>query len=288
MDKLPLFLINAIESACEIYSNISYNVHGDKNRARISIVFENNECKQRPTKSKSTVRRDNKRMADYINLTETNKHISKDVEENRPLCSREHKTNCDTGIMDIDDNNEWNANHDKIPNTNRSTSGFGRPHSVVRNDNTEKRTDIEINSETENTKYEEVNNLTENGSMGDDNKTFEDERKDECDDELNLEENPIVVGTETVLPKIVAKYGKYGNDKLIGKVEGSKSLVVFNSQNKTIYEITSDNRCYDNFMKNVDIDFVDIRGNPYLSKHVVGQIKEMATFAIDNKLYSPP
>ena len=70
MDKLPIFLVKSIESACDLFSNITYSVHGDENRVRISIMFDRNDSMQQKRKSKSTVARDTKRMNVYVQKKE--------------------------------------------------------------------------------------------------------------------------------------------------------------------------------------------------------------------------
>ncbi|CAC5386651.1 unnamed protein product [Mytilus coruscus] len=72
MDKLPKFLLSAIRSACEEFGTITYSVHGDNEKARISIMFSKSDNKQVKRKSGAALRRDNKRLREY---NESNNNI---------------------------------------------------------------------------------------------------------------------------------------------------------------------------------------------------------------------
>ncbi|CAC5405813.1 unnamed protein product [Mytilus coruscus] len=63
--KLPKFLLSAIKSACDEFSTITYSVHGDDEKARISIMFSKSDNKQVKRKSGAALRRDNKRLKEY-------------------------------------------------------------------------------------------------------------------------------------------------------------------------------------------------------------------------------
>jgi hypothetical protein len=52
--ELPTFLVKSIANAFDIFTNVTYTVHGDDKKARISIMFEQNDNKQTVRKSKST------------------------------------------------------------------------------------------------------------------------------------------------------------------------------------------------------------------------------------------
>ena len=61
MEKLPKFLDKSIANACESFTNMTYTVHADDKKAKISIMFAQNDNKQTMRRSKSTARRDNRR-----------------------------------------------------------------------------------------------------------------------------------------------------------------------------------------------------------------------------------
>lgn len=65
MDKLPKFLLSAIKSACDEFSTITYSVHGDDEKVRISIMFSKSDNKQVKRKYGAALRRDNKRLREY-------------------------------------------------------------------------------------------------------------------------------------------------------------------------------------------------------------------------------
>ena len=68
--ELPTFLVKSIANAFDIFTNVTYTVHGDDKKARISIMFEQNDNKQTVRKSKSTVSRDHRRMEKYDSKTD--------------------------------------------------------------------------------------------------------------------------------------------------------------------------------------------------------------------------
>lgn len=43
MERLPTFMTSAIQNACEQFRNITYTIHGENDKARISIVFTNDD-----------------------------------------------------------------------------------------------------------------------------------------------------------------------------------------------------------------------------------------------------
>ncbi|CAC5411555.1 unnamed protein product [Mytilus coruscus] len=75
MDRLPKFLIKAIECASEEYGIITYSFHGDNDKTRISIMFSNTDTnKQVKRKSGSARRRDNRRLKEF-NDTKSNTEV---------------------------------------------------------------------------------------------------------------------------------------------------------------------------------------------------------------------
>ncbi|VDI64331.1 Hypothetical predicted protein [Mytilus galloprovincialis] len=67
MERLPALLMSTIENACEQFRNITFTVHGENDRARVSIVFTNEDSTKSKRKSNSTVNRNKKRMKEYNN-----------------------------------------------------------------------------------------------------------------------------------------------------------------------------------------------------------------------------
>ncbi|CAC5391802.1 unnamed protein product [Mytilus coruscus] len=74
MERLPKFLMKAIDCACEEYGMITCSFHGDNDKTRISIMFSNTDNKQVKRKSGSTRRRDNKRLKEF-NDTINDTHV---------------------------------------------------------------------------------------------------------------------------------------------------------------------------------------------------------------------
>ena len=75
MDRLPKFLIKALECACEEYGIITYSFHGDNDKTRISIMFSNTDTnKQVKRKSESARKRDNKRLKEF-NFIQSNPDV---------------------------------------------------------------------------------------------------------------------------------------------------------------------------------------------------------------------
>ncbi|CAC5380623.1 unnamed protein product [Mytilus coruscus] len=65
MERLPSLLTSTIQNACEQFRNITFTVHGENDKARISIMFTNQESIKSKRKSNSTIKRDNKRLREY-------------------------------------------------------------------------------------------------------------------------------------------------------------------------------------------------------------------------------
>ena len=109
MERLPLYLKTAIESACEQFLVVNYTFHGDKDKLRISIMFSNSETKQAKRKSNSTVKRDVKRMKEYSNNRSVENYTNNEdcvvsaslVEENEVECEI-HEMLDTNKTMDID------------------------------------------------------------------------------------------------------------------------------------------------------------------------------------------
>ncbi|CAG2224796.1 unnamed protein product [Mytilus edulis] len=84
MDRLPKFLIKALECACEEYGIITYSFHGDNDKTRISIMFSNTDTnKQVKRKSESARKRDNKRLKEF-NFIQSNTDVL-NVDDNESI-----------------------------------------------------------------------------------------------------------------------------------------------------------------------------------------------------------
>ncbi|CAC5387504.1 unnamed protein product [Mytilus coruscus] len=66
MDKLPAYLVKSIDNACSLFNNITFTIHGDENKAKITIMFGQSDDKRTKRKSKSMELRDNKKMSNFI------------------------------------------------------------------------------------------------------------------------------------------------------------------------------------------------------------------------------
>lgn len=120
MENLPNFLLKAIQNACEEFSVITYTVHGDNGKARISIMFSNSDCKQMKRKSISTLRRDNKRIKEYNNSKSTQSNaISISIDSN-DFVAKDHS---DRGTFDIMSAEEHRMEFDSLPS---SASSFDK------------------------------------------------------------------------------------------------------------------------------------------------------------------
>lgn len=63
MENLPPYLLKAIEGACSIFRNVNFTIHGDVDKTRISIMFDNCDNEKRKRKSKAVLRRDAERLS---------------------------------------------------------------------------------------------------------------------------------------------------------------------------------------------------------------------------------
>ena len=100
MDRLPFMLQNAIETACGQFRIINYTIHGDSDKARISIMFTNSKSKQIKRKSKSTANRDNKRMKEFNESYLTEDNVSSDNVDRSTVIIEENVSD-NTGSMEI-------------------------------------------------------------------------------------------------------------------------------------------------------------------------------------------
>ena len=269
MDKLPIFLRNAIENACGIYTNISYTVHGDDSKTRISIMFTQGDNKQSKRKSNATVSRDAKRMKDHIENTkdtdnkkshETNNEIRQETVYNVDRDDEE------SSAMEVDSKIVRSANNNKAEKTTDD-----KKSSVNRTK--EKLKSREVDVEKKNKCVDEIGTANSNSNEIMNNKN-------------STDEGIIKVTAEMILSKVVIKHSRFGPDRLIGKVTGSNKLVMYNKKNNSVTEILPSNPNYESFLENVEFDFEDVRTNPYRDTFVDKKIDEMAVYAMDNELFT--
>ena len=267
MDKLPEFLFMAIGNACKIFDNITYNVHGDETRTRISIIFNKAENKERQHKTKSTMRRDNKRMNDFIKK----KAESKTDENTTRETIKEHfvnKTGSNACLMDADEINlrkgERNINDDKAQNDiahlcdTKNKIHINEYSKEPQTDNKENTTSL---NETEHGTLEDITCNNNN---------------------CNSEGDVVMADVKTVLSKVIVKHTKSEPDKLIAQVHGFDAIVVFDMKLNKPYQLEPSDKQYDKFKQNVDdTDFYDIRSNHHRPWYMDSLIDELAQFALD-------
>ena len=220
--------MKAIENACEEFRVITYTVHGDDEKARISIMFSNIECKQVKRKSVATVRRDSKRMKEF-NDSKSTASVTADCD--RPVSNTDVEVlNENTNVKTVDsdsNNNEPNMEFESVPVcasslfTEVKTVGENIEHSIdstVDSNEPVKQvttTSVEVNKQKETglkDKQKVLNSKSANSEQCDINK-LEAQWKD------------------VVFEKIVLKKSRMEADRLIGKCSNGR-LITYNIHQK--------------------------------------------------------
>ena len=274
MERLPSLLMSTIENACEQFSNISFTVHGENDRARISIVFTNQEISKSKRKSNSTVNRDRKRMKEYNNdnvhiensENDTDVICSDSLSENNHIPSGKVSTNI-SDVMDFDDNpceasaSTGNINSVESPNiellidtgNELPMSPTCLPSKIINNGNKSKqRVSVDI--------------IEKNPST--------------CD---KVKEHNKNIQDSRFIHKIVLKQNRSGTDILIGKTQRGR-LVLFHIDHKEFEVLLRGERDYRIFNKVVTDDFKDVRTTKLMTDAVRQGILEMEKLVENKKL----
>jgi hypothetical protein len=213
--KLPTFLVKSIANAFEFFTNVTCTVHGDDQKARITIMFEQNDNKQTVCKSKSTVSRDHRRMEKYNSKTDNINQcvdISTTMIQNERVQLLNKVDDIDNELCDMDI-----AKH------------------VLQSENSDKM-EVKINNITSNNE-ELAESLTNNyvdETINNTNETIDvSENKTETKTVNQIievikerNEDQTSVNSKMVMSKVVLKHSKNSPDILIGKVTGSNKLLL--------------------------------------------------------------
>ncbi|CAG2209595.1 unnamed protein product [Mytilus edulis] len=279
MDKLPKFLLSAIRSACEEFGTITYSVHGDNEKARISIMFAKSDNKQVKRKSGAALRRDNKRLREYnesnsnvevtrldtlddITIENENEitNINNDEPsmecENEPVCASEYtSTQCGDNIerssvnIDSDLTNRFidlpTHQLDPIIDVEKTIVPKIKPNRTVKNKN--------------------------NGTIID---------KEKCD--LDTVSSPQLLHER--FGKIVFKKSRAGRDLLIGKVQNRKLLIVYETDRMQIRTMYEDDYNYEHYEQLVLKEFEDVTETIFWNDTANYGIEKMINYVKNHNL----
>ena len=274
MDRLPWVLKNAIESACGQFRHINYTIHGDADKARISIMFSNSDMPVK-RKSNATTRRDNKRMKEYNNSRTEENDMRREGENSTTIVS-ESKTSdnyvCESievnKTMDIDENESpFRAFRFKSTQVDssidlNSQSQVNEPHSVL--------TDNQIVTGEDKCKQTSVKG---------NRKLANDPKKAVSQSERDIAE------PKKTFTKIVLKESRSSSDIVIGKTLTGK-LLLYTVYDKSFEVLTGKDSSYWKYNKCVEKDFDDVRNTKLMTDKIRSAIERMEKYHVDNNLDS--
>ncbi|CAC5406645.1 unnamed protein product [Mytilus coruscus] len=319
MERLPSLLMSTIENACEQFRNITFTVHGENDRARISIMFTNEDSNKSKRKSNSTVNRDKKRMKEYNNSVESVSNNENNLAVIHSDCAFESNIIQDetvaintSDIMDIEDNpSEASATACtgnietgiERPNIEQCSIDTGKELSVSFN-SVNRKIDNNVNKNKRGLSIDKIekNNGTTKGDDVLSEFTFSKANNSDslsttskcvqsCD---RLKENndkskqivPSKPATDDIklIPKFVLKQTGGRNEMLIGKTLRNR-LILFHMYDKEFKVIDCSDRGYYKFNKILTEDFRDVRTITKLMTDDVRQgLDLMIEFATNKKL----
>ena len=260
MDNLPKFLIKAIRDACEEFPVITYTVHGDDQKARISIMFSMSENKQVKRKSASTGRRDNKRMKEFND----NKCV-----ENGTFDSSYSVSNTRNDTLNVNENtniktfNSANTNDSSmefesdpvcasLPLPEVETIGENIEHSI--------NSTVDLNDSEKSiieTAVDVHNQMTIETGLNNTEKVLNSKsvNSKQCDLTVNT---PRAIWKDVVFEKIVLKKSRMEADRLIGKCSNGR-LITYNIHQKIIDIMDENSGRFEWYLQCVETDFKDVR-----------------------------
>ncbi|VDI61820.1 Hypothetical predicted protein [Mytilus galloprovincialis] len=270
MERLPSLLRSTIENACEQFRNITFTVHGESDRARISIIFANEDTNKSKRKSISTVNRDKKRMKEYNNSVETISNIENHIEMIHSDCVFESNKIQDetvaantSDIMDIEDNP---SEASVIACSGNIETGIERPTIELSAIDTEFPPLSKVNYRDILSATSQRDKLVENNDKS--KQTF-----------------PSNIATDIkLIPKFVLKQSGGRNELLIGKTLRNR-LILYHIDEKEFEILDCSDRGFYKFNKVLTEDFRDVRTIPKLMTDDVRKgLDEMIEFATNKKL----
>lgn len=273
MDKLPTFLVKSIVNACELFTNVTYTVHGDDKKARISIMFAQNDNKQTVCKSKSTVSRDHRRMEKYNSKID---NINQSVDISATMIQNE-KAVLLNKVDDIDNVCEMDIDKNILQSDN--TDNIEVEINNITNNNEELAEIV-----TDNSADEAINNTNETLDVSE-NKIETDAVCQNIDGKKERNEHQTSINSNMVISKVVLKHIMNSPALLIGKITGSSKLVLCNLKTNRMFKASTTHPYYNNYLRNVDKDLTDVRENPSRPPYIDDAIEEMTKLALDNDLH---
>ncbi|VDI07978.1 Hypothetical predicted protein [Mytilus galloprovincialis] len=321
MERLPLLLTSTIHNACEQFRNITFTVHGENDKARISIMFTNQESIKSKRKSNSTIKRDNKRLREYnennsdtiITECATNTQCSNNADNYVELVSEmdvEVTPNGTPTTLTGEMQSAENVNIDlcvhktgKSPDLSECVNNnkdVNTGENVCSADNIE---EIKVAQEDWNLdnnsdffatfKFRKAKDSTcdkppvSNISV----KTKEIKKSNIRTEESEIDDSNMKTVHDAsddekceLISKFVLKKSKFTIGKLICKIEKTGRLIVLDIDSNTYEELVRSDRYYKKFNTVLTQDFSDVRETQHMNAEIEQAILQMIDYAKNKKL----
>lgn len=257
MERLPSLLVSSIQHACEHYRNITFTIHGAEDKARISIVFCNDDQSKMKRKSNATVRRNTKRMNNYVDDQSKDNRSENELEETSLPNDR------------VITNEELREHNSVQMDTNSSSNHVETPGPVTR-------------SELPSPVVDKMTHSDENVIRLDSSALFDRPRKTK-----QSSERPRSIIKNTCIndrfSKIVLKTGGLGRGTLVG-ITMKDNIVLYQLHELTLDRMEPGHRLYPRFNRVVTEDFRDVRETDFMSEEIERCFPKMLMYAVHNEL----
>ncbi|CAC5397724.1 unnamed protein product [Mytilus coruscus] len=322
MERLPSLLTSTIQNACKQFCNITFTVHGENDKARISIMFTNQDSVKSKRKSNSSVKRDNKRLKEYYENNSDTIIAESDI---NVQCTN-YTENCVELVSDMDVENTPNGTPTTLTGEIQSAENVnidlrlydtGKSPDLSECVNNNKDVNVNKDKNTCSVASIEESNVAEEWKLDDDSDFFSTfkfvKSKDSTcskptatnicvkkkvihNSNIRTEEsesdnsNIKIVHDASddekcdLISKFVLKKRRNTGGKLICKIENTGRLIIFDMDQKSYEELTNSDRYYKMYNTVLTQDFSDVRETSYMNAEIEQAIVQMIEYAKNKKL----
>ena len=279
MERLPLYLRTSIESACEQFLVVNYTIHGDKDKARISIMFSNCENKQFKRKSNCTVNRDAKRMKEFNSNRLSECIPDSDVANAAEVVVTDIDTETDK-VENVDSNRDMDIENIDSP------LGASRFEGIETDTSIDFSPAVYIEDNPSHLSKPQVDNAIDNRLVANTDTCKCDEVKSKIESvkKSKSQSKNIAGKRKTSFTKFVVKQSRTEADILIGKTYTGK-LLLYMTYDKTYKVLSGMDSSYWKFNKILSQDFEDVRNTKFMSDEIRIAIEMMEKYAVDNDMH---
>ncbi len=264
MERLPALLVSTVQSACEQFKNISFTVHGDSDKARISIVFTNSDNKSNKRKSKATIKRDHKRLREY-----------------RDEQSYGGEDTIDLEFIDASINSSEIVGSSSIKKRKHSPNDIENESTIASIHGIEEVEEIPSRVNQDYNKIETVNQIQIDHEEKEQTKTKTIESSENEDIDMNNEKS---FDSDEFLSKVALMRNKRTSDVLIAETVKHKKLIAYNIKKKICRQVTEHDGVYAKYHDALITDFQDVRETELLPGELEKCLGIMVMFVIENDL----